>query len=298
MAVGLRNHSDKKSGLYFIAPWRGKSVIGTEWFENDSHPDNLIVNEGQCLKLINGLNAAYPSAKLTLDDIDHVHAGLVPCKIRAANVRENVNLLNHFKIIDHVKDGLDRVISMVGVKYTTAANVAEKTLKYMFPGIKKTSSLVLPQLAGGEIENFSTFKAEIKDRWKSEKIDEDELTQLIFNYGSEAEELIELGSDDNPDNFQNKDSSFDILRGEILFAIRKEMALKLSDVVLRRTELGTDGCPSEESLEETSTIMAKELGWDETRRKSEVNDVKNFYPSFLSSMKSEIQRVPEQASYY
>jgi glycerol-3-phosphate dehydrogenase len=72
------------------------------------------------------------------------------------------------------------------------------------------------------------------------------------------------------------------------------MAHKLSDVVLRRTQLGTTGQPSESKLENVSILMAKELGWNETKRMTEINDVKSFYPSFLSSNKIEIHRDSKQ----
>lgn len=298
MAVGLKNHRDRKSRLYFVTPWRGKTIIGTEWFSNDTHPDQLIADENQCLKLIDGLNAAYQPANLTLADIDYVHVGLVPCKKESASDRKNVNLLNHFRIIDHRKDGLDRVVSPVGVKYTTAADVAENTLKYLFPNIKKTSTSSLPQLAGGEIENFSALQTEMKNRWKSEEIDEDKLTQLIFNYGREAGKIIELGTTGKSDHSKDENSIYNILRAQILFAVREELAQKLSDVVLRRTELGTAGCPSESSLKEASIIMAEELDWDEAKRKSEINEVKDLYPPFLSSKNLKNQRVSERAPHF
>jgi glycerol-3-phosphate dehydrogenase len=281
MAVGLKSYFNNKSSLYFISPWRGKSIIGTEWFKNDSHPDKLIGTERQCLKLIEGFNDAYRPANLTLDDVDHVHVGLVPCKDRK-NSRDKVSLLNHFKILDHKKEGLEQVFSTVGVKYTTAADVAEKTLRYVFPKIRKMSISSLPRLAGGEIDNFTTFQTAMKKTLNSQEVDKDKSTQLIFNYGREAEKIIEFATTDSPAQRKDKGTICDILRGETLFAVREEMAQKLSDVVFRRTQLGSAGLPSESSLTAVSGLMAKELGWDEIRRKSELNDVKAFYPSFLS----------------
>jgi glycerol-3-phosphate dehydrogenase len=294
MAVGLRNHFDEKTRLYFVAPWRGKSIIGTEWFVNETHPDNLMVEESQCLKLINGLNAAYPPANLTLDDVDHVHVGLVPCKREAANGLKNIDILNHFRIIDHRNEGLKGVVSAVGVKYTTAADVAEKTLRYMYPSIKRAQISSSHQLAGGEIENFLFFKAEMKNKYKNQIMDEKELSQVILNYGSETGKIIALGSTDNSNHTKKERNTCDILKGQTLFAVREEMAHKLSDVVLRRTQLGTTGQPSESKLENVSILMAKELGWNETKRMTEINDVKSFYPSFLSSNKIEIHRDSKQ----
>jgi len=35
VAVGIKNRSAKHSQLYFVVPWRGKSIVGTEWFPYD-----------------------------------------------------------------------------------------------------------------------------------------------------------------------------------------------------------------------------------------------------------------------
>jgi glycerol-3-phosphate dehydrogenase len=43
------------------------------------------------------------------------------------------------------------------------------------------------------------------------------------------------------------------------------MALTLSDVVLRRLDLGTAGPPSEADLETVTRTMATHLGWDSAR---------------------------------
>ena len=57
---------------------------------------------------------------------------------------------------------------------------------------------------------------------------------------------------------------------QILFAVREEMALTLSDAVMRRTSIGQLGAPSRDALEAASRIMAGELLWSEERRRSEI----------------------------
>jgi glycerol-3-phosphate dehydrogenase len=57
---------------------------------------------------------------------------------------------------------------------------------------------------------------------------------------------------------------------QIVFAIREEMAVRLSDVVMRRTCMGQVGAPPREALEAASRIMAAELGWSEERRTREI----------------------------
>ncbi len=58
------------------------------------------------------------------------------------------------------------------------------------------------------------------------------------------------------------------------------MALKLSDMVCRRTDMAQSGCPTQENLQKVSEIMSRELGWDEIRRKQEIDSVLQIYQPF------------------
>ena len=55
------------------------------------------------------------------------------------------------------------------------------------------------------------------------------------------------------------------------------MALKLTDVIFRRTGLGSAGKPSEPTLEKSAAFMAEELGWDENKTREEIEGVKDVY---------------------
>jgi glycerol-3-phosphate dehydrogenase len=55
------------------------------------------------------------------------------------------------------------------------------------------------------------------------------------------------------------------MRAEVRYAVREEMAQRLSDVVFRRTELGTAGIPGDEVLSECAAVMQGEFGWSSAR---------------------------------
>jgi glycerol-3-phosphate dehydrogenase len=67
------------------------------------------------------------------------------------------------------------------------------------------------------------------------------------------------------------------IAAQIVFAIREEMALHLSDVVMRRTCIGQVGVPSPATLDTASRIMAAELGWTEERRNREIADLAPWF---------------------
>jgi glycerol-3-phosphate dehydrogenase len=64
---------------------------------------------------------------------------------------------------------------------------------------------------------------------------------------------------------------------EVIHAIRNEMACTLSDIVIRRTELGAAGHPGEDITRAAAAIAAEELGWDSQRVGREIAAVDRFY---------------------
>ena len=57
----------------------------------------------------------------------------------------------------------------------------------------------------------------------------------------------------------------------MIYAVRREMAQTLEDVVFRRTGIGTLGDPGADAIARIAAIMAAELHWtaDETARQIE-----------------------------
>jgi glycerol-3-phosphate dehydrogenase len=66
-------------------------------------------------------------------------------------------------------------------------------------------------------------------------------------------------------------------REQALRAVREEMALHLSDAVLRRLDLGGAGPPESSSLEVVRLTMAEELGWDGRKVGEESRRLQDVY---------------------
>jgi glycerol-3-phosphate dehydrogenase len=95
--------------------------------------------------------------------------------------------------------------------------------------------------------------------------------------------VLKLAQDDSQGEPQARLSSSDVIKGETRFAVREEMAHKLTDILLRRTDRGTAGpCPKTD-LVQMSALMGEEMGWDEARRESEIAEARKAYPPFLPS---------------
>jgi glycerol-3-phosphate dehydrogenase len=62
-------------------------------------------------------------------------------------------------------------------------------------------------------------------------------------------------------------------RPDVSQAIHEEMAIKLSDIVFRRTTLGEAPGPDRSAVETAARIAGVELGWSAARQEAEIEDV-------------------------
>lgn len=263
---------DKKASLSFAIPWRGYSLIGSLHLSCENDPDNVTITEQEIQDYIDMINEGYPAAKLTREDVRHVLWGIVP-----ADQEGSAAPKKHYDIVDHAADDdINGIVSVVGVKYTTARDVAEKTINLICQKINKPLKCTTrtEPLWGGDIEYLNDFKqATIKA--ESARFSEAVILHLIDTYGSQYTRPLSYLSE-NPD-WADVIPGSPILKVEIIHAIRDEMAASLSDVVLRRTDLASLEYPGEDVLRLCAEIMAKELGWSESRILAEIAEVSKAY---------------------
>lgn len=275
-AVGIPNQDGIRSRLYFVVPWRGKSILGTDWYPYTENPDNLTCPEDACLCLIENFNKAYPAAHLSPEDISFVHFGLVPPK---CNSIDRTDTLDKFHIFDHKYHGIYGFYAVLGVKYTTAVHVAEKVLEKLSSKNLKLKLPDQPRLKGGEIESFLEYQEQMKRNYKNQ-FPNTRLNNLVLNYGTEAEEILKKAVNYNESSLISTNSQ-KLLAAELEFVINNEMPYHLTDILLRRTGMGSLGPPSEKEIQFVSSIVAAELKWDDKRKKKEINQFKNNYPEFI-----------------
>ena len=190
-----------------------------------------------------------------------------------------VQLERHYQLYDHgAEDKIDGIITAMGVKYTTARDVAKKTIDLAFKKMNKTdppSQTETTRLFGGNIERFEDFvKSTVAD--KPFGLDEKVMTHLSYNYGSAYKDILAYGVKDKS-LVEKVYGSDEVLKAEVLHGVKQEMAQKLSDIVMRRTDLGSGGNPGLESLEDVAQIMGKELGWSDSKVKQEIDEVEQIF---------------------
>jgi glycerol-3-phosphate dehydrogenase len=265
------------SHVLFMTPWRHLTIVGTYHQPYDGHPDSMKVTEKDIHSFLKEINSAYPGEVIGRDEVSFYYKGFLPMKGIHPKSGE-VILTKHYHVHDHqVEDNLEGLITVVGVKYTTARDVAQKTIDFVFRKMGRKPppcSTHKTILAGGEIGPFNEFLSDAENRYSH--LPGSVMRHLVYSFGSMVPDVLKC-ADENPEFTKTVPGSSEVLMAEVVHTVREEMALKLSDVILRRTDLGSGGHPGKNTLEACARIMSKELGWNSARTKTEMAEVEEIY---------------------
>lgn len=270
-AIGVLPRKKEKEwyGTLFIVPWRKHTMIGTAFFPQKGKPGEPKVKKEELDEFLGYINELFPKANLKEEKITYVHKGFV--RANGHPEKEKMRQLKKYAIEDHENN----VFTVVGVKYTTARGVAEKTIDKVMTRLGrfvKGSTSTTP-LADVLFTNFSKF---MKEQKKKMSFDEDVKEHLLTNYGSSYVEVLKLLQEE-PFWKERVYKDYPVIKAEIVYAVREEMAFTLKDVLLRRTDLGTVEYPGDECVKNVAELMGGLLYWTPQKIKSEILQFKEHY---------------------
>ncbi len=256
---------DRGGRHVFAIPWRGYSLIGTSYDEIDCSNGDVSLKQEHVDQLLEAINDAMPSAKLTRDDIISGFSGLYD--YRTNNIKSTVYQgSGEYQIIDHqATNQVNGLITALGAKYTTGRKVSARTMTLIhrkLDGVKsaRNSNVVRQKLHGSDYVSFkqlqSTKLAQYKGKYKPELIN-----HLLMSYGSDIDVFLERISDHIELQKNICSTQVDVM-GQVVWAIEQEQALTLDDVIFGRTSLGLLGIQINE-LQHVAELMARHLNWNQ-----------------------------------
>jgi glycerol-3-phosphate dehydrogenase len=263
----------RKARHLFLLPWRRYTLVGVWHVVYRGDPDDFTVSEPELEHFLDEINSAYPPLALSLDDLSLWNAGLVLFGENAPGTT-HLSYGKRSRIVDHSRThGLEGLVSIIGVRFTTARSEAARAVEL---ACKKLGRMATPsrsgetRIHGGAIEDFESLRMDVLKR-RPHGLPSIVLESLVRNYGSEYRRVLAY-ADDNASLAQTIGTS-QVLRAEVVHAVREEVAATLADVAFRRTDLASAGRPGGGALEECARLMADELGWDDQRIHEELAEV-------------------------
>jgi glycerol-3-phosphate dehydrogenase len=279
-AVGVPSRAGgaARSRMLFIAPWRGYSLIGTAHEPYTGHPDADQVAEHAITQFLDDVNSAYPAAQLGSQDVLTIQRGLLPAV--ATGATEQVKLLRRGHVYDHGReDGVEGLITAIGVKYTTARYVAEQVVDRALLKLARRAQPCTTHetpLFGGAIKRIADFSAQAVERQPAGLAPETVRT-LVRNYGTAYPQVLAY-LEAQHELATPVSAAPPVLGAEVLYAVREEMAQTLGDVVLRRLGVGATGRLEPAYVDACADLMACELGWSVGRRAHELQSLNLTIP--------------------
>ncbi len=213
-----------------------------------------------------------------------LHRGLLPSHADSTGTR--VALLKHSRVRDHREDGWSGLMSMVGVRYTTARHTAEQATDLALRMLNRppiASRTATTPLVGGDIEDYAAF---IRDGgathaapWTSRDGGAHVRTPVaaVWHRARARRGHRRGGAHAPPLSRSRSARRCPVLGAEIVFAVREEMAVHLTDALLRRTDAGSAGHPGADAVENAARVMGDILGWSDERRREEIAAVERVY---------------------
>ena len=262
--TGITIPKTEDGRVLFILPWLGGCLIGTT--DEPAVPcDNPEVHEQDVDYLLRHVGR-YFDLKLERGDIRSSWAGLRPL-VRDPAAADTARLARDH-VISRAPSGL---ITIVGGKWTTYRKMALDTVDYavrdagLAPGQRCRTDRI--KLVGAEHFRPDAAAALVA-RYQ---VAPESAWHLHRSYGDLAPEVAELCSGELREPLV---SGHPYLKGELLWALRREFALSALDFLARRIPLALlDREAARSAVPYLLETMAGELGWDEARLKKERREV-------------------------
>lgn len=240
--------------VMFAIPWSGRLLVGTTEKEV-SVDDELYVTKDEVEYLLHHLNQ-YLDRPVSSDQIVSGIAGARPL-VSGADSRDTKKLARDHEIEIDATSGL---VSIMGGKWTTYRAMAEETIDVVQKqlALAKTDSITSNHpLVGSEGYTPDYWPALVRDYG----ISEESARHLAAKFGTRADRVLDLARE-TPDLKGLLVDCLPILRAEVVYCVRNEMAVTIEDILFRRMGVQLHSWRAAlEAAPAVAAILTRELGW-------------------------------------
>ena len=262
----------------FIVPWRGSSLVGVWHIVYRRGADNIRIGESEVRRFLDEFNFSYPGLDITREQIRLFNAGLVPFG-DSDETGQNLSFGKRSVFLDGEQSGVGQgLLSVIGVRATMARHDASKALDCIDRWLGRTGKVPdttqIP-LVGGDISNVAALERDVVPPAVSASVGA-AIADSVSLYGTCTHDVV-AGMSRNAGS-GNQFTADDWIRAQVQYAVEKEWAVHLSDVLLRRTAHCAAGDPGAGVVRRFATAMGSALGWSALRTENEIAAVQARFP--------------------
>ena len=257
--------SPKDRRVTFVIPWRGYSLVGTTDLDDDGNPDEVRPREEEVTYLLKEASRVFPKVAWNPGKVLSGFAGLRPLAWAGEGHASSVSREDKILVQGNV-------LTIVGGKLTTYHSMARKSVERILKRLgKNPSGNKLDRLPGTPDKPWDLFLKDETSKWiAGYGLLQDQVAHLAGLYGQKAGEVLGQAQK-NPRLLERLCPSRPEILAQVAYAVLKEKALHLEDVLLRRLEIGYSPQGRGEAAEKASRLMAELLHWNDKARQAELD---------------------------
>ena len=263
--------SPRDGRVLFAIPWGARTIVGTTDTDEAEGPDGLEASEADVDYLLDAANAYFPGLRAGRADVVSTWSGLRPLMgDPGAGAASDVSREHAITPVD---PGL---LAISGGKLTTyrlmAEQVVDKALDKLGPRTYREASRTvdMPLPGAHDREAVRDLDAWARRLAREHALEDDVAAHLARAYGCRAPRVLAAGHEAGvrPGRLV---PGLPFLVDEVVFAARHERALRLDDVLRRRTLVFLQAPDQGLGVaREVANVLGEVLGWDEDRVELEV----------------------------
>ncbi|MDB4912110.1 MAG: glpD 2 [Gemmatimonadetes bacterium] len=251
--------TDGRERRLFVAPWRGRTLVGTAHYECARAPQSDAELEPYVERFVREVSAAWPARSLSRENVLLVHSGMQPSP--HGSKRATVHGPPEHEIVDHAGIGVPQLLTAIGPKLTMARAIAEQLLDIVSARLDRatlpcdTASAPLDSAPADDIpvaiarataDGHSALPGDVVShliRWYGNGVAYDAVTRMVGAEPALGARVIE-GSP--------------VIAAQLRYAAMFEGAVNAEDLIMRRTELGATArvTPSVQAAAQTAIDFA------------------------------------------
>ncbi|MGH8327251.1 MAG: glycerol-3-phosphate dehydrogenase/oxidase, partial [Steroidobacteraceae bacterium] len=266
---------------YFILPWNGYSLVGTRHLRCDPATRTTAVMREEVLAFVSDLNTVLGAHRLSGADVRGVFSGLLPEEEDPTG--SEVALERDPQVIDHEPAGIMGLVSIVGVKWTIAPAVASQAVRVACRQLGADE-----QIGPRPRKLAPKASAVVASPRDAPTLDRAVLAHLEQCYGAAHRHVLALMAAE-PALAARVVADQPVVLAQVAYAARAEMAVRLADVVMRRTPLYLSQALDRMALTACAATLARELRWSSKETGAQVDEATRQLAAFRGPLMCDLE---------
>jgi glycerol-3-phosphate dehydrogenase len=240
----------------FVLPWNDQILVGTTEVADSGDPGKTVPSAEEINYLVQSLAQLFPKAKISAQNVKHAFAGIRPLPYSPDN-RPSAVTRRHI-LHDHADDGASHMLSVIGGKLTTAASLARDCARKI--GLTVTEPRAMAMRDGPALDPL--LDEAVLEVARIGAVSEESARGMLEWHGKRAADIARMALVGAELRAPICPHTSHVI-AEVVEAYRREFALTLGDVLLRRVPVALGACWSELCSREAALRIGAVLGWNE-----------------------------------